>query len=1182
MNWHWDQLRWALGIGGLFSLYGVVAVISVILDRKFGWGNQERLIILALVLISLPFALLITYLLLRKRKKSEADEGDTAPEPEAPVRKGSGDGYTSLREGLEEVVRFLKGSQSKEGVYELPWFIVAGPAGSGKSSLVLGSNLDFQTLPSQRQSEQRVLRRTQGVDWRVSTDAVFIDTSGRYQTEGSDADEWSALLGMIRAARPLRPIDGIILTVDVEKILGADERELEETAKLMRARLDEAHQQFKTKFPVYLVFTHADSIEGFRDSFSVSKKEARELVWGATFTFENAESGHALFDEEFERLLAAAMKRRMIRLSAPFAPVRQLRIFNFPLHFGAAKRRFGHFVSALFRPNPFTESPVFRGFYLTASPVSDKGSGQAGAPSEPYFVERWFRDVLLRDKDVARTFKANSARRPVLGWALTAVGALLTAGFLILSVVSLVSNKQFIDEAEKRANVVLTNIKADENVNLATKDAAAVRKEIDAIENLRAILSEFDEYEREGAPFYLGLGLYSGNRIYKEKLLTIYFNAVERRFKTPVVKKVESELAKFADGPAANPGRLSPQEEEMLSKNYDLLKAYLMLSKDYRAKANSGDVVAALKPYWRTEAKLTEDLDAIANLQLEFWAKQVDREEFPKVSIDEKRGFIPNARTKLKAFPPVFRYYKRKTTEISRQIEDTIGPMTVAGILSRKGGDTEPMQGSYTVPGAFTLEGYKLMRQAIDEAEKELGADDWVVGEEGRSQLTTATDVGRLEEKYFGDYTNHWRDFVKGVSVKKYTKETAKNSLTSFGGSDSPMRLVVTEIERNTNFSRTDDSGWFQFLWDALSGLFSQEINLDTGGNSQVEKEFRPLFEFVKPSGGRDAKVPFDEYRTEIELVAEKFRSFSPAKINEIAAMPEDARNKEFGQLSRSTSKIEGMLKSFRDTPSGQALAELLGQPLGALNELLGAGAKEQMAKKWSGEIAAAAKEVERGFPFEDGGSDADLAKLKDFLNPVDGKFSKFFEDNLKKDFEEANGTFKVAETSRFQYTDEFVTYLNAVMKLRTALFGKNPAPGFEYSFTLKPPDGATVEATVDGQQVRGDANSGSMNLKFPAPAGTESGVSVRTSASAPAAGGTAPEAATGGTSTSGGDVRKAGPWGLFRFVFEGSPKSQSPGEYLVTYTVGGKTVTALVKASGGDPFDRSIFKARAPQNIFK
>ena len=210
------------------------------------------------------------------------------------------------------------GGGAKEAVYSLPWYVVAGGPKTGKSSLVIGSDLNFQNLPSQRQSELRLVRPTTSVDWRVTSDAVFIDTAGRYQTEGPDSDEWASLLETIKKARSNRPLDGLILTVNAKEILGSDERQIEEKAKVLRARLDEAMQRLKVRFPVYLVFTNADAIEGFSDSFSASKHENKELVWGATIPLEKSENAQSLFDSEYEILHDSIMKRQA---DAPFGAV---------------------------------------------------------------------------------------------------------------------------------------------------------------------------------------------------------------------------------------------------------------------------------------------------------------------------------------------------------------------------------------------------------------------------------------------------------------------------------------------------------------------------------------------------------------------------------------------------------------------------------------------------------------------------------------------------------------------------------------------------------------------------------------------------------------------------------------------------------------------------------------------
>ena len=476
MGFHTDQLKYAFGLGGLMSFYGVVGFIVYMVPAA-RVGNNQKILIVALILLTLPFALIAMFVVSRRAKKKAKKEAEAAagpvveaaPAESQPQKLATPAGnYGDLNGGTEEAVQFLKNSNlggGKDAIYALPWYLVAGAPKAGKSSLVLSSNLNFQTLPSQRQSEQKFIRPTGNVDWRVTSDAVFVDTAGRYQTEGIDADEWASMLETIKKYRGNRPVDGFLLVVSAEQILKSDERQLDELAKVLRARLDEAVQRLKVRFPVYVVFTHADAIEGFRDSFSSSKNEDKSLVWGSTIPLEKTENAQALFDGEYEILHNSLMKRRLARLSAPFPPVRQLRIFNFPLHFGSARRKFGTFINSLFRPNPFSENPFLRGFYFTAAPVARAAGNAPPQVGNSYFTERFFRDVVLRDKDLVKTFLAQRQKAPIFGWFMTLLGTLIVLFLLVMSGVSLVNNRLMLQDAETKGERVLTIVRANAGKN---------------------------------------------------------------------------------------------------------------------------------------------------------------------------------------------------------------------------------------------------------------------------------------------------------------------------------------------------------------------------------------------------------------------------------------------------------------------------------------------------------------------------------------------------------------------------------------------------------------------------------------------------------------------------------------------------------------------------------------------
>ena len=1231
-SWQINQLKFAFGLTGLFSFYGIVSMTMWLLGDRFGYNYTYRIVIIGFVLLTLPIALVTGFVISRRKKKAEkaAEEAKEAAGEEAPagdekapkIAKPTGN-YNDLSSSAEEVVQFLKtsnlGESGKDAIYSLPWYIVAGVPKSGKSSLVLGSNLNFQNLPSQRQSEQKFVRTTQNVDWRVTSDAVFVDTAGRYQTEGIDQDEWKALLETIKKVRPARPLDGFLLVISADKILNSNDREVEEMAKVLRANLDDAIQRTKTRFPVYLIFTNADSLEGFRDSFSTSKNEAKNLVWGATIPLEKSENAQTMFDGEYEILHNSLMKRRLMRLSAPFPPVRQLRIFNFPLHFGSARRKIGAFVSTLFRPNPFSESPFLRGFYFTAAPVNRQqvkgGETMANAPQtigNSYFTEKLFRDVVLRDKDLVRTFQQQRQRPPILGWALTFLGSVLVFALLAMAGVSLYNNKAMLDEAVVKGGDVLTIVKSDAGKNPLDKKADETIKELNATEDLRLIMAKLDDYDRNSPPPLMRFGFYSGNRIYKESLLPIYFSVVEQRFKKPTVEKMKADLSKFAASPpVGNAAKLNPQEEENLGKNYDLLKAYLMLTIEYKDNAEASHLSNSLKDYWKSESKTPPDMELVAQQQLEYWSKQVDRSDspgnFPRFNLE--KPLVESVRKKLQAFPAYLRYYKRKVTEISKEVDEKVGPTTVDGLLTRNSADTNFVEGTYTVPGAFTLEGYKLMKTAILTADIELSADDWVMGEQGKNIITQSTDTSKIEELYLRDYTEHWTNFVRNVNVKPYSKESAKDALQVFSSASSPMKILMMEIARNTNFSaKPQTTGWWDWLWSFVS----KAQPIATGGNTPVEKAFLPLFTFM---GSPEKPGTIEAYQGEIGKVSNKFNQFSIADINQIAEDLAKDDNKKFPELKQSTSKIESGLGVFNSTPAGQEMATLLKEPLENLNSLLGSDAKTQLSKTWADQLLPQAKEVEKGFPFEDSQSETDLTKLTAYLNPVNGTLSKFFESSLKKDFEGNPGQLKEKETSKDKYNPAFVDYLNKAFLLREALFGKNATPNYEYEFKLQPVKDTAIEITIDGQSLTSEGTA-SGKLKFPAPTATETGVIMKlatTGGTTSTSGNTSTNTLTNtsantsnsnvnsssttnsapksnflqnsnsSSDSSNTDLKFSGTWGLFKFFNAGNPQKNASGEWTLTYKLGGKTVTVTIKPSGGDLFDKELFRSvHAPPTLLK
>ncbi|MGB0129434.1 MAG: type VI secretion protein IcmF/TssM N-terminal domain-containing protein, partial [Rhodocyclaceae bacterium] len=171
-----------------------------------------------------------------KRANSQMMDGllRAAPGAAQPEVSASAEEVATLRQRFEEALAKLKtarvgegGKTSKVGalfgrrqyLYQLPWYIFIGAPGSGKTTALVNSGLQFPLAESHGAGAIRGFGGTRNCDWWFTDEAVLLDTAGRYTTQESnrevDASAWTGFLQLLKKHRPRRPINGIILTVSV-------------------------------------------------------------------------------------------------------------------------------------------------------------------------------------------------------------------------------------------------------------------------------------------------------------------------------------------------------------------------------------------------------------------------------------------------------------------------------------------------------------------------------------------------------------------------------------------------------------------------------------------------------------------------------------------------------------------------------------------------------------------------------------------------------------------------------------------------------------------------------------------------------------------------------------------------------------------------------------------------------
>ena len=111
-------------------------------------------------------------------------------------------------------------------VYELPWYIIIGAPGAGKTTTIVNSGLEFPFAAELGPKALRGAGGTRNCDWWFTSDAVLIDTAGRYTTQDSyreaDRAAWLGFLQLLVKHRPRQPINGVILTLSATDLLQPD------------------------------------------------------------------------------------------------------------------------------------------------------------------------------------------------------------------------------------------------------------------------------------------------------------------------------------------------------------------------------------------------------------------------------------------------------------------------------------------------------------------------------------------------------------------------------------------------------------------------------------------------------------------------------------------------------------------------------------------------------------------------------------------------------------------------------------------------------------------------------------------------------------------------------------------------------------------------------------------------
>ncbi|NIL17525.1 type VI secretion system membrane subunit TssM [Pseudomonas sp. AN3A02] len=665
-----------------------------------------------------------------------------------------------LRARFKDALYTLKnssiyGERSPRGRDALPWYLLIGKEGSGKSQMLAASGLQLL----QDRGEPRVTAEgggTRDCEWHFAEDGVLLDTAGRYVSQPDsqvDGAGWSMLLGLLKARRRTGPLNGVVVALSMDTLLHGSERDLENDARAIQSRLLEIRQTLHVDVPIYLVVTQADRLSGFGEFFDRPLGEGSDAVLGESIAPGKDGIDTGQVRQAFEALLQRLSGELVQRLHQERNSDLRGRMLDFPHQAARIGERLSLYIDVAFCGPRYQHSNGFRGFYLTSA-----DGGPQPLELRPHFIQGLFSRVILAQADLAG-LDSQERRRICWRQGLLGLSALVVVGAAgLLWTHSYSFNHQRLEQLQDL-------VRRPAPVQPGSDATVALLPLLDSrLAATRVFPAQGEARLVERA------GLYQGT-ISRPVLEQAYEHALDQLLLSQVGEMLQEQV------------RGSLEDRERLLDN---LRAYLMLN--LRERRDVGWLRERVAGHWSVRFAGEPSVQSRLN---EHFAHLLEQ---PFVyPLDSE--LVAHARHVLRGESLVDVVY-RVLREQARGLE----PLRLAHGLVFDGGD-QPIPGFYTRKYLryFESQGARLVNTIVQ--------DNWVLGE---GADLSAMDLRRLmmelEQRYFSEYAEAWSEAIGRIRLREIdNSRQGAEQIASLTSAQSPLLQLLQQVRENTRLPSVNE-----------------------------------------------------------------------------------------------------------------------------------------------------------------------------------------------------------------------------------------------------------------------------------------------------------------------------------------------------------------------------------------
>jgi len=721
----------------------------------------------------------------------------------------------------------------------LPWYLLVGPAQTGKTTLLSNSHVNFvlqRHTPSQHDN----------CDWWVTRDATIIDVPGRYTSGAASQHKsnygvlWTFFLRLIKKYRGNNGLNGLIIALPLSDIMHIDNKAFDHSLQNLCLRISEIQEYFSYQLPCQLVITQCDKLSGFTDYFNDLADDETTQAWGVQLTdLEAQEKIEEAFVSRFHTLIKRLNQQLISRLHHERNSTARPAIKDFPLELERLKENTAEIIKKLSANNL---NITIHGVYLTSAlqsvviPEELAIEGQTTthqtailfqkpyAASRSYFIKQFITHAIANLRPEAPTAPA-----PVWKRRFSYAASIAAIGFA-----AFILGKDF-ERGIKKTYTMQNDIASYQ---------LAIRQFNNPEEHLIKTLGLMDALQQSVDKTHFKFDIPHLFSFYSFKSQENATHAYQQALRVILLPEVKGYLENYLKMP------VNKNTESV----YAVLKAYLMLSD-----------AAHLQPQF------------IANTIQNITPNFVDGNEAIKLSAHIKAAFASNPQALL---------LNSELIEKSRSYLSALPSLQLGFILLKNTGENNKKtpvdfgfsskenntfasrnvtnQISYMYTGkAFT----EILAQDIQTVANETLNGNWVLGNlnSANKSLAETTDLTQqLQAMYITKYTAVWDALLSTIYLPTpsdlHQADAMINNLTS---AHSSLVKILQTIHNNAGF---------QQVMAGSTKLSNLNALLDKSGNDQtlmiqVVASLQSLHQYLRPV--LDAN---NQHKAAFELISSRMK----------------------------------------------------------------------------------------------------------------------------------------------------------------------------------------------------------------------------------------------------------------------------------------------------------------------